>query len=162
MGSLSSFIIGLIVGAALVALTVWFVLPNKMLHISESNLSLEETVAKIEQETLAAGWKVPKIYDLQKTLQESGYEQMTKMKILSICQPDHAFAILEDDENKMVAAMMPCRIGVYETADGTVKIAQMNIGLMSKMFGGTIEKVMGKVAAEEEQILKGIIATSIN
>ena len=45
---------------------------------------------------------------------------------------------------------MPCRIGVYETKDGKVHIAEMDIGLMSKMFGGTIVKVMAKVAQEEE------------
>lgn len=158
MGNIMTFLTGLIFGILLTGLAAWLIMPKMMLHVSDSTLSFEDTVSRIEQESLAAGWKVPKVYNLQKTLYESGYENMTKMKILSVCQPDHAFAILSNDENKMVAGMMPCRIGVYETADGTVKIAQMNIGLMSKLFGGTIEKVMGKVAVEEENILRGIIA----
>ena len=52
---------------------------------------------------------------------------------------------------------MPCRVGVYETKDGQVYISEMNIRLMSKMFGGIIEKVMGRVAEEEEEMLKDII-----
>ena len=36
-------------------------------------------------------------------------------------------------------------------------LSGMNIGLMSKMFGGTIEKIMGEVAKEEKDMLEGII-----
>ncbi len=52
---------------------------------------------------------------------------------------------------------MPCRFGVYETKDGQVYISGMNIGLMSKMFGGIIEEVMGRVTEEEKEMLKDII-----
>jgi len=53
--------------------------------------------------------------------------------------------------------MMPCRIGIYE-ADGEVYVTRLNIGLMSKMFGGSIADVMGKVSDEEHRMLSAIIA----
>ena len=81
---------------------------------------------------------------------------MTPVKILSVCQPDDAHKILSEDENKMVTAIMPCRIGVYQTGDGKTYVSTMNIGLMSKMFGGTIAEVMGGVAAKEQQIMQPI------
>ncbi len=52
---------------------------------------------------------------------------------------------------------MPCRISIYETYAGEVYISRMNIGLMSKLFGGKIEEVMAKVAAEEASIVERII-----
>ena len=52
---------------------------------------------------------------------------------------------------------MPCRIGVYETQSGKVMISGMNMGLMSKMFGGNIAKVMGGVAEEEDEMLDQVV-----
>jgi hypothetical protein len=36
-------------------------------------------------------------------------------------------------------------------------IAEMNLGLMSKMFGGVIEKVMSQVAIEEAEMMEAFI-----
>jgi uncharacterized protein (DUF302 family) len=77
--------------------------------------------------------------------------------VLSLCKPKYAGEILSDDERKRVLAMMPCRIGVYESDRGDVFITQMNTGLMSKMFGGVVEKVMAEVSAEEHQMLNPLI-----
>lgn len=155
--NIGMLIIGLVIGMLLMGIIVWNVMPGKMLNVSKSKYDLEETVTAITEAAESRGWQVPKIYNLQKSLQNAGHEDMTQLKILSICQPHHAYNILKDDENKKVTAMMPCRIGVFKTKDGQVYISEMNIGLMSKMFGGTIEKVMGDVAGEEHEMLEGII-----
>jgi uncharacterized protein (DUF302 family) len=82
---------------------------------------------------------------------------MTPMKILSLCKPVYAYDILKNDNDKRVSAIMPCRIGVYQSENGKVFIAGMNMGLMSKMFGGNIAKVMSGVAEDEHNILKSVI-----
>lgn len=157
MGRIGAFLIGLIIGGVIAAVTFWLAMPGMMLHVSQSRMSFDDTVAEIASRAVAAGWQVPKIYDLQNSLINAGKTDMTRLKVVSLCQPDHAYAILSDDANKAVSAMMPCRVGVYETADGSVRIAQMNVGLMSKMFGGTIQEVMGKVSEEEKAILENIV-----
>ncbi|MBD3331690.1 DUF302 domain-containing protein [candidate division GN15 bacterium] len=158
MNRIVVFILGIAAGAAITGLVVWTVMPSMMLTISPSSMSLNETVVAIEQSALNHGWMVPKVYDLQASLTKAGHADAKPMKILSLCQPDHAYAILSENENRKVTAMMPCRIGVFERDDGQVYVAQMNIGLMSKMFGGTIEKVMGQVAVEEHEMLQSILA----
>jgi len=146
-------IIGLVVGASLTGVIAWSAMPGMMLHESTSSLSFDDTVAGIEQAAVAIGWQVPKVYDLQASLTKSGYDDIKRLKVLSLCKPEYAHEILVEEPNRKVAAMMPCRIGVYETDDGQVVITQMNTGTMSSLFGGTIERVMGQVAAEEETIL---------
>ncbi len=158
MSSALVFILGIMVGAVAVGIIGWKVMPSLMLNVAPSNQSLDDTVRTIEQSALDRGWVVPKIYDLQKSLAEGGHNDARPMKILSICQPDHAHRILSEEDNRKVTAMMPCRIGVFEGDDGQVYVAQMNIGLMSKMFGGTIERVMGQVASEEHEMLAGVVA----
>jgi uncharacterized protein (DUF302 family) len=155
--NLMLFLGGLFIGIILMAIIVWTVMPALMLTIHKSTLNFEQTVSAIQESATQQNWQVPKVYDIQKSLKSAGHEDMTKVTILSLCQPDHAYKILNDDANKKVTAIMPCRLGVYETQDGQVYIAGMNIGLMSKMFGGTIAKVMAEVTKEEHHILQNII-----
>jgi hypothetical protein len=45
---------------------------------------------------------------------------------------------------------MPCTIAVYESDDGKIYISKMNTGLMGKVFGGTIARVMGGCVSRDE------------
>lgn len=150
-------VIGLVVGGLGTGLVFWNTMPSMMLEVEQSNLPFEETVSFIQQTAIDNQWQVPKIYDLKASLDKAGHSDMRNLKVLSLCQPDHAYNILSDDNNKMVSAMMPCRIGVFEDASGNVKIARMNVGLMSKMFGGSIETTMTAVADEENRMLASIL-----
>jgi uncharacterized protein (DUF302 family) len=154
---MKSFVFGVLIGAIGMGALVWTQMPRLMLTVHESKLPFDETVSAIEESAKTHGWKVPKIYDIQKTVREEGHDDLGDVKILSLCQPHHAYRILKYDENKKVSAMMPCRIGVFATADGAVHIAEMNIGLLSKLFGGLIAEVMGGVASEEKAIIADIV-----
>jgi len=154
---MKSFILGLILGVFLTGLGVWVLMPKLMLTVHESKFNVDQTVLVIEKSAKANNWQVPKIYSLQKTLQKHGHKDMTEAIIVSLCQADHAYDILKNDADKRVTAIMPCRIGVYADKNGKVFIAGMNMGLMSKMFGGNIAKVMAGVAEEEHNILKNVV-----
>ena len=149
---------GFIAGVIIAGIIFWSIMPSLMLNVHKSKLGFEETVSTINENALNSGWMVPKIYNIQKSLVNAGHSDMTRLKIISLCQPDHAYNILKDDDNKKVSAIMPCRIGVYEGNDGEVYIAEMNMGLMSKIFGGTIAEVMGKVAEEESKFVEELIS----
>jgi uncharacterized protein (DUF302 family) len=155
--NISFFIGGLILGIALTGFIIAFSMPRMMLNVHESRLGFDETVAAIENSAMEQGWKVPKIYDIQKSLVDAGHTEMGRLTILSLCQPDHAYEILKEDSRKKVSAIMPCRLAVYEAKGGKVYVAGLNVGLMSKMFGGMIEEVMGDVADEEKEMLKKIL-----
>lgn len=153
-----ALLIGLIIGVVITGLAVWKLMPKLMITVHPSKLPLNETAAAIEKAALDRQWKVPKIYDIQKTLQDAGHTDMTPLKIVSICQPHHAYNILQDDKDKIVTAIMPCRMAVYQGKDGKAYIAELNMGLMTKMFGGNIARVMGGVAVEEAQMIDPLIA----
>ncbi len=153
---MQKFLLGLFVGVMAAGAAVWVLMPSLMLEVHESKLGFDETVTAIEKAYKDNDWKVPHTYNIQKTLQNNGYPDMTPIKILSVCQPDDAHKILRDDANKMVTAVMPCRIGVYQTEDGKTHVSVMNIGLMGKMFGGTIAEVMAEVAQKEQEIMQPI------
>lgn len=153
---MAAFIGGLIVGIAITAFMVTFSLPKMMIKVHKSSLSFEETTTTIEQGFQSAGWKVPKIYNLQKSLTDAGQGDVGRVMVFSVCAPEYAYEILKADSRKKITAMMPCRIGVFEDSKGNVYISEMNVGLMSKMFGGVIEKTMSKVAEESGEIMEKI------
>jgi len=153
-----TFVAGLIIGAVLTGVAVWMVMPTMMLSVHPSKYGVDETIKIIKQASKTKGWLVPKVYDIQKSLQKAGHDDITPLKIVSLCQPHHAYKILKEDANKKVLAVMPCRIGVYKAADGKTYVAEMNIGLMGQMFGGTIAQVMKEAAADEREILASVKA----
>jgi uncharacterized protein (DUF302 family) len=149
--------VGIALGMTLMGLLVWNLMPRLMLVKHRSRLGFDATVTAIEEAAKQSGWNVSKIYEIDKSLREAGHDDVGRIRIISMCQPHHAHRILRDETNLPITAMMPCRIGICETPEG-VFISQMNIGLMSRMFGGVITEVMGGVAREERKMLEGVTA----
>ncbi|MCF7919020.1 MAG: DUF302 domain-containing protein [Candidatus Cloacimonetes bacterium] len=150
-------IVGIIIGAILTGILVWNQMPGLLLVRLESQHDFDTTVDMLEENAFAGGWEVISVVDVQQRLEGYGYEDFLRMKIIEICHGEHSYTIFQDDENKKVAGIMPCRFAVYEQYDGKVMISKMNIGLMSKMFGGLIQRVMGTVAGEERVMLEGVV-----
>ncbi len=150
-------LIGFVLGVVTAVAGALYFMPKKMLTVHKSRLGFEETVTAVQAEAEKRGWNVPKVYDIQTTLAKADHTDMNRIKIVSICQPHHAYKILKPDDNKFVAGMMPCRVGVFETESGEVFVSEMNLRLMSKLFSPSIRDVMGVVAAEEQEILATIV-----
>jgi hypothetical protein len=96
------------------------------------------------------------VHDLQENYQSAGYEDMTRVTTLYFCHPDGGYHILQDDAYKPMAVMMPMGVSVYETSDGGVYIAAMNLGRMSKMFSSPVKEVLREGAANYAATLEGI------
>lgn len=152
------FIIGIILGMVLMGLIVLKAMPGQMFRVVKSEYDFEETVSMLEEASYQNNWEVLHIYDLGECLFNEGYENpFIKVSVLSICQPEYSFNILQEDENKKIAAIMPCRIGVYEDKEGDVYLTRMNIGLFSKVFPGTIGEILKLVAQDDEKIVKCVM-----
>ena len=135
-------IIGLVLGLIIMAFMVKIMMPHMMFATYKSKLDFDETVSSLEESAKKNGWTIPEIRDLQQDYIEEGHGDMTKVKILYFCNSQGGYNILKDDDYKKMSVMMPMGVSVYETNDGQVKIAAMNIGFMSMMFSSIIKKVL--------------------
>ncbi|OOZ13577.1 hypothetical protein BOW35_10205 [Solemya velum gill symbiont] len=152
-----SLIVGVIIGFLLMGVAVWFSMPPMMINIHKSTQGFDETVAAVESAVAAQpGWKVAKVFDIQKNITDAGHEGMARVKIVTLCNPHYANRILTDDKDKVVTTMMPLGIGVYETGDGSVYMSEMNVGLVGMMFGGTIAEVMGDTSADIGKMMTAV------
>jgi uncharacterized protein (DUF302 family) len=136
------FFIGLVLGLIIMAFMVKAMMPNMMFSTYKSKLDFDKTVFSLEESAKNNGWTIPNIRDLQQEYIEEGHDDMTKVKILYFCNSQGGYNILKDDDYKKMSVMMPMGVSVFETTDGQVRIAAMNIGFMSMMFSGTVKRVL--------------------
>lgn len=152
----TGIIIGLIAGAIIAVLVIFLSAPSLMLKENKSKHDFETTLAEIEKSVESMGWKIPHVNDLQATMHKFG-KDVRQVKVYEICHPDHAYKILNQDDERIVSSLMPCRIAVYEKSSGDVYVSRMNSGLMSKPMNKIIRNTMSDAAAETEQILAPVI-----
>ena len=145
---MKKIILGIVIGFVLFAAAAKLAAPGMMLKERPSPLSYEETISKIESSVTNGGWEISRKMDMQKALAAKG-QTVPRVTLLKICEPNHAASILNDDDALYVSLMMPCTISIYEKSDGKTYVATMNAGVMGRIFGGTVAKVMGGSVAPE-------------
>jgi len=153
-----SGIVGLVVGLLLCGVTVFAAMPSLMIVTRESILGFDETVAALEKRIPEHGWTISggKAIDMNKAMAKHGVTFKPRVKLVKLCKADYAKSVLTTDRH--VSCMMPCSMAVWESDDGKVYLSEMNMGLMAKMFGGNVAKIMGgKVVHDEEQMLEGLL-----
>ena len=148
-------IIWVLVGMALMGLIVWFTMPLLMLVKHRSKLSYDETVTVLS-ETLVKkqDWHVLNVNDFQKSTKD--FVTLERVGSIDICNPHYVSKILADDKNRGITAFMPLDLGVYEDKKGQVFVSQLNVGLVGKMFGGTISKVMGMAGKDLSEVVESV------
>ncbi|MDX2507265.1 MAG: DUF302 domain-containing protein [Gammaproteobacteria bacterium] len=148
------YIIGFLVGVVVLGIAGWNMMPGMMLKEISSPYTVAETVEKISANAKAEGWVVAGVKPLHKSVKKHGGHDLPPVMLVNLCQADHAYAILKEDDNKKLSVFMPCTISVYEKSNGQVFVGVMNAELLGKMFGGTVAQVMGvEVAAQQQKFI---------
>ena len=148
-------IIWVLVGMALMGLIVWFTMPLLMLVKHKSRLSYDETVTALSETLMKKqDWHVLTVNDFQKSTKD--FVTLERVGSIDICNPRYVSKILSDDKNRGVTAFMPLDFGVYEDKKGQVFVSQLNVGLVGKMFGGTISKVMGMAGKDLNEVVESV------
>ncbi len=130
--------------------------PGLMLLEDTSLYDFDETVQRLTEATEQSGWKIPKVHDLQATMAGFGKE-VQKVMVFELCHPEHAYRILSENNERIVSALMPCRVAVYEKQDGKVYVSRLNSGLMGKLMSGVVPEVMGIASEESEAIVNAVL-----
>ena len=147
----------MLIGMALMGIIVWFTMPSLMLIEHKSARNYDETIAVLKDViSKKQNWKVPTVFDFQKTIQEAEHEPINRVGSVALCNPLYASRILENDQNRKVTAFMPLGIGVYEGKDGKVFISELNVSLLGMMFGGTIAEVRADAGQDVKDIITSV------
>ena len=148
-------LICVIAGMALMGLIVWFTMPLLMLVKHKSKLNYGETITALSEALMKKqGWDVLNVNDFQKRTKD--FVTLERVGSIDVCNPRYVSKILAEDQNRGVTAFMPLDLGVYEDKKGQVFVSKLNIGLLGKMFGGTISKVMGAAGKDLSEVVASV------
>ncbi|UWG48785.1 DUF302 family protein [Halanaeroarchaeum sp. HSR-CO] len=151
-------IAGVLVGSLLTGAIGFYAMPSLMIQEDRSPHDFETTVELFEEEVSGTEWSLVTTHDLAATMDKHGHD-VEQVKVFELCNAGHASEILAGSEERIVTPMMPCRVAIYEKADGNTYIARMNSGLVAKPFGGTVTDVMEDAAAETEVVIDAVLET---
>ena len=143
---------GALFGFLAAMLLVWVLMKPLMLVTHASPYGVEETCQRLKASIEANGWRCPAIRDMNAAIEKEGLSMKVPVRIVELCKADYAQDVLET--NPEVSTLMPCALGVYEE-DGKVYVTGLNTGLMGKLMGGNVARVMGGgVAMDEAKIME--------
>ena len=146
-----------LLGMVLMGLIVWFVMPSMMLVTHKSRRGYAETLAALNEAVARKqGWKVLAVNDYQQAT--APFAALEHVGSVNVCNARYASTILTSDKNRIVSAFMPLAVGVYEDKTGQVYVTEMNVGLMGRMFGGVIAKVMGMAGHDLDEMIATVTA----
>ncbi len=69
-------------------------------------------------------------------------DDKSRITQLSLCNAKFGKEILNDQNSRKTAAILPCTFAVYEKADGGTYISRLNVSLVGTILGGKAEPVM--------------------
>jgi uncharacterized protein (DUF302 family) len=90
----------------------------------------DEAVEAVLTKTREKGFGVLHVHDVRATLAAKGFDR-APLKIIEICNPKHAYDVLEKDIK--ISLMLPCPISVY-TEGGTTYISALRPNVISEFY----------------------------
>ncbi len=123
-----------------------------------SPYGVDVTVEKLVQAAAQKEWQNPAVHNLQQSLAKAGKE-VRAVQVVEICKPEYSGKMLEKSDERIVSIMMPCRISVYEKADGKTYVALLNMAAMATGMPATILEAVQGASDETFEIVKSVIET---
>ncbi len=147
------FGIGILWGVSLVLLGGVLFLRSHLIPEKECALSYEETVRLFPQKVASVeGWTVRTV-----PCALPAPEPGNRITVFEICSRKHAGRILGDPASRKTAAVLPCKMAVYER-DGKVYLARLNGGLFMRLLGGLpFEVFTEEIIPEQKRMLQGLL-----
>ena len=121
----------------------------------ESLFGFNETVEILTTAETDREWGNPATHDLQATLAKSG-KSVRPVKVIEICKPAYSGEMLAKSDERVVSVMMPCRVSVYEKADGKIYVATLNVKSFASGMPDSIQTAMMAAANEIEEIVRSV------
>ena len=126
-----------------------------MLITIPTTRSIEDLAERVPKACAEEKFGVLGVLDLRAKLREKGQRYDRACMLFEVCRPDVARRALEASPEVSVA--LPCRIAVFERADGTRAIATLDPRELLGLVGLADSDVL---AQEVERSLRNILARS--
>ncbi len=147
------FVVGILWGVGLILLGIVLLLRSNLIPEKECALSYEEAVRLFPQKVASVeGWTVRTV-----PCGLPASEPGNRITVFEICSRKHAGRILGDPASRKTAAVLPCKMAIYER-DGKVYLARLNGILFMRLLGGLPAEVFtDEIVPEQQKMLQGLL-----
>ena len=121
----------------------------------ESLFGFNETVELLLNAATDREWNNPATHDLQNSLAKAG-KAILPVTVIEVCKPEYSGQMLELSDERIISVMMPCRISVYEKANGKTYVATVNYKLFTTGQSEVIRDVMMEASNDLEEIVRAV------
>lgn len=132
-------------------------LMQAMMLEKPSKLGFNETVDALKKTAEARGWKIAGVFDAQEVMKKAGHNDAKPMKIVGMCHPALAEAVLAAQQKAQVPPSLTCRYSVFEGQDGKVYVMRFNTSLMAQLSQGGVATALANLAKEEDAVLATVL-----
>ncbi len=126
-----------------------------MKYIVNTQKTIEQANKDLEEAIIRNKFGVLHTHDLKATMKSKGVDFSDECRILEVCNPQKAKAVLSEDMS--LNMVLPCRISVWEEK-GQVKIGALKPTALLSSLSNSEE--LKSIAEEVEQTLLTIIEES--
>lgn len=155
LGTLIVAILALVIGAVGTMMYFKSNAANLLITEVQSPLGFQETIDHIKEKAKGHGWKIPSQWEanFQANFKKVLGVDVGPVTAIKMCEAQVAADLLAKDENKYLAAMMPCTFAVYEKTDGKTYVSMMNLGVVGRAIGGDVATAMEKVMPQMRDMI---------
>ena len=127
-----------------------------MMTEMKSRLGFKETISALQEAAKKRGWRVGQATDMQEAMIKAGQKNAKPFTVLPMCKQDLAESLLKAQAEQKAMPFAPCRMSVFEGADGKVYIAKPNTELWAQMATPVFTPLLKKFVEEEKAVLANI------
>lgn len=129
---------------------------NPEIFVEKSSHDFATSVELLKKAAKDVGWTIPNEHDMQANMKKGGHDVLP-IQILVLCNSGFAQRLLDNDDTRHIAAVMPCRIAVYQKEDNSTYIAWSNLLKLGEKLGEPAQSILKDVAKEMNQIAQSAI-----
>jgi hypothetical protein len=76
------------------------------------------------------------------------------MEVYRFCKSGYAYELLQDENDRKIACMLPCAISIYQKSDGVTYLSKLNMPLITQLLGGSSIGIFSeKISPEQRAIM---------
>jgi uncharacterized protein (DUF302 family) len=128
-----------------------------MMIEKQSKMSFNDTVDALKKAAEARGWKVTGVLDAQEAMKKAGHKEARPMKVVGMCHPGLAEAVLKAQQQAKQPPALTCRYSVFESPDGKTYVMRFNTSLMAEGAKGDVATALANLAREEDALMTAVL-----
>lgn len=131
--------------------------PTHFIIEKQSPFDVPTTTSKLIEAATAKNWQNPFTHNLQQSLAKSGKNVMP-VQVVEICKPEYSGNMLDKSDERIFSVIMPCRISVYEKADGHTYVALLDGSALAEGLPSKIADPMVEANNETLEIVNSVVS----